>query len=295
MGASMQATQGDATHGQAVPTGTGRYRVSDKDRADFERDGVVCLRGVVPPDEAAHMLEVCLAFMKAGQGRIKEGTQAPGAPGRFFSAAYMSATDPAFRAFAERSVLPEVAAGLMDSPTVRFYYDQLFIKEPGTQAPTPWHNDLPFWPFRGNDLVSLWVALTPVNKQSSGLEYVAGSHRWGRMFQAITPDFDPRFRNPALEPCPDYSDPANQDGHTVLSWDMQPGDVLAHHPMAVHGAGGNASSVNRRVGLSIRYLGRDVAWDPRPHVSNPPVPPRVEPGAYPADEDAFPTVWPRQA
>ena len=249
----------------------------------------------IAPDEAEHMLGVCLDFMKAGQGRIKEGKQKPGETGRFFSAAYMSATDPQFRAFAERSVLPEVAAGLMDSPSVRFYYDQLFIKEPGTQAPTPWHNDLPFWPFQGNDLVSLWVALTPVNKQSSGLEYVAGSHRWGKHFQAVTPDYDPRFLDPALEPCPDYSRPENRDGHTVLSWDMEPGDVLAHHPMAVHGAGGNASATSRRVGLSIRYLGRDVAWAPRPHVSNPPVPPRVAPGEYPADDEAFPTVWPARA
>lgn len=270
----------------------GHYDVSDQDREAFERDGVVCLRQVVAPDDAARMLHLSLDLMKSGRGRVKEARQDAGSPGRFFSAAYMSATEPAFRTFAEQSVLPEVASQIMDSPSVRFYYDQLFIKEPGTQAPTPWHNDLPFWPFRGNDLVSLWVALTPVNRQSSGLEYVAGSHRWNRMFQAVTPDYDPRFLNPDLEPCPDYSAPENQDGCTILSWDMQPGDVLAHHPMAVHGAGGNASMVNRRAGLSIRYLGRDVAWDPRPHVSNPPTPPRVEPGAYPADDAAFPIVWP---
>ena len=257
------------------------YVLTRQDREAFEQDGVVCLRGVVPPDEAEHMLGVCIAVMDSGRGRVREAKQEAD-PGRFFSAAYMYATEPPFRAFAERSVLPGVASQLMDSPTVRFYYDQLFIKEPGTSAPTPWHNDLPFWPFRGNDLVSLWVALTPVNRQSSGLDYGAGSHRWGTMFQAVTPDYDKRFMNPDLPPCPDYSQPANGEGHRILSWEMQPGDVLAHHPMAVHGAGGNASAVNRRVGLSIRYLGRDVAWDPRPHTTNPPVMPNVAAGEYPA-------------
>ena len=271
------------------------YTVQDRDRDAFERDGVVCLRGVIPPEEARHMLDVSLDFMNSGRGRVREAAREEGKPGRFFSAAYMSATEPPFRAFAERSALPAVASQLMASPAVRFYYDQLFIKEPGTAAPTPWHNDLPFWPFRGNDLVSLWVALTPVNRQSSGLDYVAGSHRWGTMFQAVTPDYDPRFMNPDLQPCPNYSDPAHQDGHRILSWEMQPGDVLAHHPMSVHGAGGNASAVNRRVGLSIRYLGSDVAWDPRPHTTNPPTMPNVPPGAYPADDAAFPLVWPRPA
>jgi len=267
------------------------YAVADSEREAFERDGVVCLRGVVPPAEAARMLAVTLDFMASGRGRVREGKKAEGEKGRFFSAAYMSATEPAFRAFAHDSVLPGVAAQLMGGGTTRFYYDQLFVKEPGTQAPTPWHNDLPFWPFRGHDLISLWVALTPVSRETSGLEYVAGSHKWGKSFRAITPDYDPKFADAALEPCPDYSDPANQAGQRVVSWDMQPGDVLAHHPMAVHGAGGNHSAGARRVGLSIRYLGHDVAWDPRPYTTMPPVPPAVPAGAYPADDAAFPVVW----
>ena len=267
------------------------YRVEDAERAAFERDGVVCLRQVLPEAGIADMLATTLEFMDSGRGRVREGKQAPGAAGRFFSAAYMSATEPKFRGFAHDSVLPSVAAQLMGSDAVRFYYDQLFIKEPGTQAPTPWHNDLPFWPFRGNDLVSLWVALTPVNRATSGLEYVAGSHRWGKAFRAITPDYDPNFADASLEPCPDYSDPANQDGVNVVAWDMRPGDVLAHHPMAVHGAGGNHSASERRVGLSIRYLGRDVAWDPRPYTTKPPRAPDVPAGAYPGDDAAFPVVW----
>src|ERR1700722_14689294 len=56
---------------------------------------------------------------------------------------------------------------------VSLFYDQAFIKEPGTQSATDWHQDLPFWPALGNDLVSLWVALTPVTVEGSGVEYVA--------------------------------------------------------------------------------------------------------------------------
>ena len=38
---------------------------------------------------------------------------------------------------------------------VRFFHDQLFIKKPGTLAPTQWHNDQPFWPFNGNQFASI--------------------------------------------------------------------------------------------------------------------------------------------
>ena len=75
----------------------------------------------------------------------------------------------------------EIAARLMGVPDVRYFYDQLFIKEPGTQAPTDWHHGLPFWPFKGNHIASVWIALTPVNQENSGLVYVAGSHNWGTL------------------------------------------------------------------------------------------------------------------
>ena len=60
---------------------------------------------------------------------------------------------------------------------------------------------------------------------------------------------------------------------------------------AVHGAGGNKSSTRRRVGLSLRYMGRDVQWDPRPYTVKIPVPVKVPAGAHPSDDDVFPVIW----
>lgn len=244
-------------------TDLANYQLSDADLAAFRRDGVVCLRNVVPQADVARMRDASLAFMKEGRGRTRDGASDTEAKGRFFSAAFVGTVDERFKDFAADSVLPGVAAQLMATDRVRFYYDQLFIKEPGATSPTAWHNDLPYWPLLGEDIVSLWVALTPVSRDTSGVQYVAGSHRWNTMFRAITPDNDAKFADPDLKPCPDYSDPEIARGHEVLSWDMQPGDVLAHHPLTAHGAGGNASADPTRIGLSIRYLGEDVRWNPR--------------------------------
>jgi hypothetical protein len=84
--------------------------------------------------------------------------------------------DPDFREFALHSPLPQLGAALLGADRVSLFYDQAFIKEPGTRSATDWHQDLPFWPALGNDIVSLWVALTPVTVEGSGVEYVAGSH-----------------------------------------------------------------------------------------------------------------------
>jgi len=257
---------------------------------DFERDGVVCLRGMFTPAWCALLRTAAEEAMQSGQGRVREPQLGAG-QGRFYSSVYQSDLDPRFARLRDASPAPEIAATLMRADTVRFFYDQLFIKAPGTSAPTPWHNDLPFWPFRGNDLISLWIALTPVSKATSGVQYVAGSHRWGRMFRAITPDYDPRFMDESMEVCPDFGAGEGDPAARVLSWDMQPGDVLCHHPLTVHGAAGNASSTQTRIGVSIRYLGAQVAWDPRPHTMALRRDPGVAPGAFPADDVALPIVW----
>lgn len=266
--------------------------MTNADVADYARDGVVCLRGIFDADWCRTLHDASLEAMASGQGRVREPKLGAG-QGRFYSSVYQSDLDPRFARLRDASVAPEVAARLMGADAVRFFYDQLFIKTPGTSAPTPWHNDLPFWPFLGNDLISIWIALTPVSRQTSGVQYAAGSHRWNRMFRAVTPDYDPRFLDESLEVCPDYGDGSHADVR-ILSWDMQPGDVLCHHPLTVHGAAGNASTTTTRIGLSIRYLGRDVRWDPRPFTMRLRRDPGVARGEFPADDVALPPVWNRE-
>lgn len=265
--------------------------VSPADIAAFQRDGVVCLRGVFDADWCRVLNDAVREAMDSGRGRVREPKLAEG-QGRFYSSVYQSDHDARLARLRDASPAPVVAASLMGADRVRFFYDQIFVKAPGTAAPTPWHNDLPFWPFEGEDLVSLWIALSPVSKETSGVQYVAGSHRWKRMFRAVTPDYDPAFMNPAHEICPDYGDGTHRDVR-VLSWDMEPGDVLCHHPLTVHGAAGNASATQWRIGLSIRYLGNDVRWDPRPHTMKLRRDPGVQPGQFPADDVALPVIWER--
>ncbi|WP_017523065.1 phytanoyl-CoA dioxygenase family protein [Pusillimonas noertemannii] len=283
--ATKQAANGRHTH-PANP-------VTQQDIADFQRDGVICLRGMFGPEWCDMLRDASLEAMENGAGRVREPKTEPG-KGRFYSNVYLSDLDERFRLLRDASPAAEIAATLLECDSVRFYYDQLFIKTPGTSAPTPWHNDLPFWPFRGNDLISLWIALSPVSAETSGVQYVAGSHRWNKMFRAVTPDYDPRFLDPELEECPDYGSPDTPSAGKVLSWNMQPGDVLCHHPLTVHGASGNASATQTRIGLSIRYLGRDVQWDPRPHTMKLRRTPEVAQGEYPADDIAFPVIWDRR-
>jgi ectoine hydroxylase-related dioxygenase (phytanoyl-CoA dioxygenase family) len=173
---------------------------------------------------------------------------------------------------------------------VRFFYDQIFVKEPGTREVTYWHHDLPYWPMRGAHIPSLWLALTPVTRDSSGVEYIAGSHKWGKFYRAITPDRNPKLMDETLEECPDFGQRRGDPSLRFLSWTMEPGDVLVHHPLTVHGAGGNPTVDRRRLALSTRYLGDDARWDPRPATMAVDGTEGLRPGQRPAS-DVFPVVW----
>ena len=266
--------------------------ITDADVSAYNDDGVVCLRQMFDSDWVERMGAASLSYMESGVGRVRD-VQKPGEQGRFYSNVFMCGQDSDFLAFRNESPAAEIGATLMGVDRVRFWYDQLFIKDAGTSAITHWHHDLPFWPFMGEHLVSIWVALTPVRKETSGLVYLAGSHKWGKFYRPVTPDEDPAFANPDLEPCPNFSDREDEPALRFLSWDMEPGDCVCHHPLAVHGAGGNKSSHRRRIGLSIRFLGDDVKWDPRPYTVKLPKEPAVPAGAYPADDDLFPVIWER--
>ncbi|CAF3618749.1 unnamed protein product [Rotaria socialis] len=260
------------------------FTLLPRDIQAYKRDGVICLRGVLSPAECAEMYQASMEFMIENKGRIRYAKDDK----RFFSAGFMSDTIPMFERFAKHSQLPCIAAQLMDNvKMVRFFYDQLFIKTPGAQARTAWHNDLSYWPFRGNDLISIWCALTPVTRKSSGIEYILGTHLNKILYRAITPDEDEKFIDPSRVACPDFS-----QNPSILSWDMEAGDVLCHHPLTVHGSGANNSLTDQRIGLSLRYLGEDVSWYPSNYVMQIPRDlKQLVVGEYPADDKVFPPIY----
>jgi ectoine hydroxylase-related dioxygenase (phytanoyl-CoA dioxygenase family) len=180
---------------------------------------------------------------------------------------------------------------------VRFFYDQLFVKEPGTLAPTAWHNDLPFWPLNGNHVASVWVALTDTPKENSGLVYVAGSHKWNKMYypepatKRQTFIVDPEVEK--FERCPMFHAEFDNSDFRFLSWDLKAGDCLVHHPLAVHGSGKNASPTDRRAAISVRYYGGDVTWHgQRTKFLVPGATDDIfTQGSKPINDEIFPIVW----
>jgi Phytanoyl-CoA dioxygenase (PhyH) len=83
----------------------------------------------------------------------------------------------------------------------------------------------------------------------------------------------------------------------VLSWELDPGDVLVHHPLTLHFATPNLSANENRRAIALRYVGPDSRFVDRPgNFMRSPNPPPFWPrgpiiAGAPIDGPDYPLVW----
>lgn len=222
-----------------------------------------------------------------------------GKPGRYYGDFFVWRRDPDFNEFMRSSPLPRLAAEFMQAEEIRFFYDQLLVKEPQTAEHTPLHQDLPYWPLRGSQIISIWAGFDPVTEQAGAVQYIKGSHKWGKFYApatfSSTSNFADIYRQAGLEEMPD-PDRLIQENE-LLFWDLTPGDVVLHHPLILHYSPGNLTATKRRRGLALRYLGEDVTWDDRPgtFIKNPSLAKTLPPVKLVDGEsihgELFPLIW----
>ena len=117
-------------------------RLSDQDIAQFQRDGALCIKQLLTPDEVALLREGIEANLAVPSPRAKVASR-PDDPGRFFEDFCNWQDIAQFGRFVRDTPLALAAQRLMQSRTVRLYHDHVLVKEPGTRQRTPWHQDQP--------------------------------------------------------------------------------------------------------------------------------------------------------
>jgi len=263
--------------------------VTTADIAAFQRDGAVCLRGVF----AAGWLDKLAAGVAknfADPGPYHTRYTPPGAPGGFYDDYCNWRRIGEYRDFALNSPAAEIAARLMQSATARFYHEHVLIKEPGTAERTPWHHDQPYYGVDGAQLCSIWLPLDPVPR-SACPEYVAGSHATGQLYypRLFANHDDYATGADGFASVPDID--ARRDEFDILSWELAPGDCIAFHMRAVHGAPATVNLKTRRRGFATRWLGDDARFALRPWTTSPPFPDLDLTPGQPMDHPDFPLVW----
>jgi ectoine hydroxylase-related dioxygenase (phytanoyl-CoA dioxygenase family) len=209
-----------------------------------------------------------------------------------------------YRQFIFGSPAAHIASQLMGSARINFYFDAVFVRSPGSQFATPWHQDEPYWSVEGYDTCTIWMPLVPV-KRENALAYVPGSHRLDSVFCQynfgnLNPDGKTGidqvdFSSAAELAFPDID--ADPEGFGVVNWGMQPGDCVVFNSRIMHGGSGKLEDdcelrvfTTKWLGDDVRIKFRDCGMDPDHSAI------MAEHGLKPGDRpgtDLYPQLWPR--
>ena len=161
--------------------------------------------------------------------------------------------DIVFRRWMEDPMLREALRVLLgDNPIlVLAHHNSIMTKAPGTSTQTRWHQDIRYWNYRDDRLLSVWLALGEENAENGVLEFIPGSHR----MELSRGRFDEKIY---------FRDDLEENRELIekrVSFRLSPGDVVLFHAKTLHRADFNRSD---RTKFSFVYTVRAA--------DNPPIP-----------------------
>ena len=159
--------------------------------------------------------------------------------------------DEYFESYRRHPTWNALAEALVGEP-VEGREPEWFNKPPGTEHPTPPHQDNYYFCLKPANVATLWLALDPVDEQNGCLRYVSGSHRGG-------------VREHNSSQVLGFSQRINDDRPDDQSLDvaicLEPGDLVAHHGETIHRADANRSADRQRRAFAMVFVGNSCRLD----------------------------------
>ncbi|MBT5873775.1 MAG: phytanoyl-CoA dioxygenase family protein [Candidatus Latescibacteria bacterium] len=121
-----------------------------------------------------------------------------------------------------------------------------WIKEAGSQSFVSWHQDLRYWGLDANDLVTVWLALSPASLKSGCMRVLPGSHK-----EELMPHQDEYKTDNLLTRGQEIS--VDVDESIAVDMPLLAGEASLHNGRLAHASQANLSN-DRRIGLSLHYI-----------------------------------------
>ena len=257
----------------------------DVEKQILFRDGVVQLTGLLDSDDLS---ELNNAIDDNINRPSPFGTQMQkdASGGKFFMDFNNWNRLDSIGSFCRKDKIIKAIKKLTGSKTGRLFHDHVLVKE-GASIATPWHQDRPYYIFKGDLNLSIWMPSSGVSRNSS-LIYWRGSHLLNKIYMpkgfadGKNLGVDSRFQElrPELIPKAD-----------IIDFDMKAGDALVFFNNTIHGSKPHTDSSTRKA-LSLRILLDGAAMTEKYVNATPPFDRLgvkvVEDGAVP---DRFPILW----
>ncbi|RPI90624.1 MAG: phytanoyl-CoA dioxygenase family protein [Planctomycetaceae bacterium] len=158
---------------------------------------------------------------------------------------------PFFRDYVNHPKWKELAEALVGEPAAADQ-PEWFNKPPATHHVTPPHQDNYYFCLEPPNVLTMWMALDPVDAENGCLRYVDGSHTRGYRKHA---------KSQILGFSQGIMDYTTDDFNREVAAVMQPGDVAVHHGMTIHRADANLSQTRHRRSFAMVFRGESCQRD----------------------------------
>lgn len=152
--------------------------------------------------------------------------------------------------------LAQIAKELSGASGIRLFHDHALWKMPQDSKPTPWHQDIPFWPMNEPGALSAWIPAHDVDQHNGCMMFVPGSHKAGKLtgIDLVNPqDIFEFVKGTEIEKTKPVIVP------------LKKGSCTFHNGLTFHYAHANQSDQPRRV-LAIIYMPDGTTFNGRRHV-----------------------------
>lgn len=208
--------------------------LSDQALAQYERDGFFFPVDVLTPDEVA-ATRVKLEAFETSQSRPVNGAQ------RGQSHLLFTWVDALMRH-------PKILDAVEDliGPDILCWSTVWWIKEAHSDTFVSWHQDVRYWGLDTNDLVTVWLALSPATVQSGCMRILPGSHKG-----EVMPHTDEYKDDNLLTRGQKIAVPI--DEAQTVAMELGPSQISLHNIRLAHASEPNRSA-DRRIGISLHYI-----------------------------------------
>ncbi|HLJ53786.1 MAG TPA: phytanoyl-CoA dioxygenase family protein [Chthonomonadaceae bacterium] len=214
-------------------------RLTPEQKAFYDENGYLLVKGVLTRDEAAAYRAECHAL--AARLMERRSIDATWGSARASVAAARDTVihhchDVQFQsaAFSRLIIDPritDVAADIIGTPNVQLHHTKMFIKPPERGSPFPMHQDVPYFPHDRHSMIAVIVHFDDAPLNKGCVRVVPGSHRLGPLEHSSEGGWHLPFAQYPIEaatPC-----------------EATAGDCLFFSYLTIHGSGVNTSDEAR--------------------------------------------------
>jgi phytanoyl-CoA hydroxylase len=222
-------------------------------KSAFDKDGFVAVRGFLPANELARLQENVARYIREVVPKLPdsdafyEGKSRP----TTLKQLHRMEQDPFFAEYLQHSLWVSLAERLLGELVLN-HGAEWFNKPPGTEHATPPHQDNFYFCLKPPLVLTMWLALDPIDDENGCLRYVRGSHRH---------PVRPHSRTKTLGFSQGISDYGPADRAAEVAVHAQPGDVLIHHGNTIHLAAANQSTTRHRRSFAMVFQGQSCRRD----------------------------------